>query len=245
MQLKTDFTDLSEAVDYLKTEVAPELTKLTTAVDGFEAEKRRILSNRDELLNEAKQAKERARQLEADLDAAKATKAQDKGDGPDLEAKFAEVRTKLEKEFTTKIQAIEAEREAEKAAAAQARLREAAVSELSKPEYGVINPSHFLKLHGDRFALDDDGGLYIDLGDFNRQTPAQFVQDLASRPSEAYLFKPKGGSGNGSNGSGGGSGAGSNIPNPFKPGSFDLTKQMELYRTNQALYNRLKQEAGK
>lgn len=241
--LKTEFADLPEALQYLTTEVQAELTRLTTAADAFEAEKRRILANRDELLNEAKQAKERARQLEADLEAAKATKPQGKDDGADLEAKFAEVRSKLEQEFTTKIKAIEAEREAEKAAAAQARLRELAIAELSKPEYGVINPSHFLKLHGDRFAMDDDGGLYIDLGDFNRQTPAQFVQDLASRPSEAYLFKPKGGSGNGSTGSGGGSGAGSNVPNPFKTGN--LTEQMQLYKTNQALYNRLKQEAGK
>ena len=252
--LKTEFADLPEALQYLTTEVQAELTRLTTAADAFEAEKRRILANRDELLNEAKQAKERARQAE---DAAKQieaelalVKSQASGEtSNDLEAKFAQVRSKLELDFAKKMEAleaeraaIEAEREAEKAAAAQARLRELAIAELSKPEYGVINPSHFLKLHGDRFAMDDDGGLYIDLGDFNRQTPAQFVQDLASRPSEAYLFKPKGGSGNGSTGSGGGSGAGSNVPNPFKTGN--LTEQMQLYKTNQALYNRLKQEAG-
>lgn len=239
--LKTEFADLAEALEYLKSEVQTELTRLTTTIENFDAEKRRILANRDDLLQEAKQAKDRARQLETELESAKA-KPPAQNDPGDLEAKFAEVRSKLEQEFTTKLQAIEAEREAEKAAAAQARLREAAISELSKPEYGVINPSHFLKLHGERFALDDDGKLYIDLGDFNRQTPEQFVQDLASRPSEAYLFKPKGGSGNGSSGSGGGAPGGS-VPNPFKTGN--LTEQMQLYKSNPALYNRMKQEAAK
>ena len=106
--LKTEFADLPEALQYMTTEVQAELTRLTTAADAFEAEKRRILANRDELLNEAKQAKERARQAE---DAAKQieaelalVKSQASGEtSNDLEAKFAQVRSKLELDFAKKM----------------------------------------------------------------------------------------------------------------------------------------------
>lgn len=245
MQLRSDFTTLEDAIAYLTGEAQAEVTRLVTATEAFDAEKRRILANRDELLNEAKTAKDRARQLEADLEAAKTTGTAATTSAGDLEAKFAEVRSKLESDFNTKLEALTQERETEKAAAAAARLRASAIAELSKPEYGVINPDHFLKLHGDRFTLDEQGALYIDLGDFNRQSPTQFVQDLASRPSEAYLFKVKGGSGSGSAGAGNTGAGGHAGPNPFAKATFSLTKQSELFKTNRPLYDRLKAEAGK
>ena len=243
MQLRTDFTSLEDAIAYLSGDAQTEVTRLTTATEAFEAEKRRILANRDELLNEAKTAKDRARQLETDLEAAKTTGTAQATSAGDLEAKFAEVRTKLEADFNTKLEKLTQEREAEAAAAKAARLKSTAIAELSKPEYGVINPDHFLRLHGDRFTIDEQGQLYIDLGDFNRQTPTQFVQDLANRPSEAYLFKPKGGSGSGSAGSGNTGATGFAGANPFKTGN--LTEQMQLFKSNKPLYDRLKAEAGK
>ena len=242
MQLRTDFATLEDAIAYLKGEAQTGVTQLVTAAENFDREKRRILANRDELLAEAKGAKERARQLEADLEAAKAGGAGTAGAGSDLEAKFAEVRSKLESDFGAKMKALEAEREAEKAAAAADRLRASAIAELSKAEYGVINPDHFLRLHGEKFALGEKGELYIDQGEFNRITPAQFVQDLASRASEAYLFKPKGGSGSGSSGAGNTGAGGYSGVNPFK--TKNLTEQMKLFKTNRPLYDRLKAEAG-
>ncbi|MBD1918865.1 MULTISPECIES: hypothetical protein [Cyanophyceae] len=244
MQLRADFTSLDDAIAYLSGDAQAEVNRLTTATEAFDAEKRRILANRDELLNEAKTAKDRARQLETDLEAAKVTGTTATTSAGDLEAKFAQVRKELEADYTTKIEAVKAEREAEAAANKAAQLRANAIAELSKPEYGVINPDHFLRLHGDRFTLDEQGSLFIDLGDFNRQTPAQFVQDLAQRPSEAYLFKPKGGSGSGSTGAGNTGGGGFSGPNPFK-GAGNLTEQMKLFKTNKPLYDRLKAEAGK
>ena len=243
MQLRTDFTSLEDAIAYIQTDAQAEVNRLTTATEAFEAEKRRILAKGEELLNEAKTAKDRARQLETDLEAAKTTGTAQATSAGDLEAKFAEVRTKLEADFNTKLEKLTQEREAEAAAAKAARLKSTAIAELSKPEYGVINPDHFLRLHGEKFAIDEQGALYIDLGDFNRHTPAQFVQDLANRPSEAYLFKPKGGSGSGSAGSGNTGATGFAGANPFKTGN--LTEQMQLFKSNKAMYDRLKAEAGK
>ena len=88
MQLRTDFTSLDDAIAYLSGEAQAEVNRLTTATEAFESEKRRILANRDELLNEAKSAKDRARQLETDLEAAKTTGTAQATSAGDLEAKF-------------------------------------------------------------------------------------------------------------------------------------------------------------
>ena len=247
-ELKTEFETLETAISYLKGDVLTELQRLQTVESEAEAEKTRIIANRDELRSEKKTLQDKLTTAETALTQAQTDLAEAKKgatEATDLEAKFVQMREQLEADYTQKIEVIQSEREAEKQQAAAARLKANAMAELSKPEYNLINADHFWKLHGDRLRLDDQGGLYVDrsdLGEFKQQTPAQYVEDIAQQPSEQHLFKPKGGRGNDSPGSA--DGPGTTSANPWKKESFNLTQQTILLRTNPGLAQRLKAEAG-
>lgn len=247
-ELKTEFETLETAIAYLKGDVLTELQRLQTVESEAEAEKTRIIANRDELRSEKKTLQDKLTTAETALTQAQTDLAEAKKgatEATDLEAKFVQMREQLEADYTQKIEVIQSEREAEKQQAAAARLKANAMAELSKPEYNLINADHFWKLHGDRLRLDDQGRLYVDrsdLGEFKQQTPAQYVEDIAQQPSEQHLFKPKGGRGNDSPGSA--DGPGTTSANPWKTESFNLTQQTILLRTNPGLAQRLKAEAG-
>ena len=265
-ELKTEFENLEGAIAYLKSDVTTELKRLQAAESDADAEKRRILANRDDVLNEKKTlqqkltaAEEKFAEAEKKLTKAEAEAAKTKAEAQQgakevstMETKFAEMRTQLEadynqkiKDYDKKIESIQAEREQEKKQTAEAKLKADAMAELSKPEHNIINPDHFWKLHGGMFRQDDQGKLYVDrpdLGEFKRQEPGQYVQDISQRSNEQYLFKPKGGKGNDSPGAGDNPTSGAPA-NPWKRETFNLTKQTILMNTNPELAKRLKAEA--
>lgn len=239
MQIKTDFSELEPAIAYLK-EIAPQVASLAEAKESSESEKRRILANKDEILAEKKSLQDELSKTGKELADIKAKG----GENPDLEARYRSLYEQDKAEFQQRLEAIEAEREQEKQSALKERRDSAIISELSQPSYGIINPKHFLKLHGDRVELDPDTGeLYVDMGDYKRQPVKNYVEDIAQRPDEQHLFKPKGGKGNDSPGAGDGGGQPSN--NPWNPKTFNLTEQSRIFRDNPALAARLKAEAGK
>lgn len=237
MQLKTEFETLEDAIAYLKTEAQAEVDRLESAEQDFKAAERRILANKDAVVEEKRALQGELDQAKQKLAAAEAKTAEDS----DVEAKYRNLYEQDKQSFEDRLKAIEAEREAEKKAALEQRRNTAILEELSKPSHSIINPSHFLKLHGDRITLDTETGeLYVDMGDYKRQPVTAYVQDIQQRPDEQHLFKPKGGKGNDSPGPG--SSQGMPPENPFKTGN--LTEQSRLFKSNPALYNRFKQEAG-
>lgn len=248
MQLRTDFETVEDAIAYLQGEVATEIARLL-AVEA--EEKPALLRKRDELLTETRAAKTRAAELESELAKAQGRAAelesQVKGTVKTEDEIAANYRAQYEKDqrtFQEQLDALKAEREQEKAAAEQAQLRAAALEELSKPNYHLHNPQHFYRLHGEKITRDPDTGeLYVDMGDYKRQPIGTLVEDIAQRSEEQHLFKPKGGSGSGSTGSGNTGATGFAGANPFKSGN--LTEQMQLFKNNKPLYDRLKAEAGK
>lgn len=235
---KEGFETVEQAVAYLTNEITKEIRRLEGVETEAEAEKQRILANRDQVLTEKKDLQTKLQQAETDLATAQKTKS----DLTDAEKRFADTRAELEKDFTARIQKIEDERKAEKDEAAAAKLKAAVLGELSKPEHGLINPDHFWKLHGDRLTQDENGELYVDLGEFKRQNAKQYIEDVAQRPSEQHLFKPKGGRGNDSPGAG--NKPQSTATNPWKKENFNLTEQGRILTSNPALATRLKAEAG-
>lgn len=248
MQLRVDFETVEDAIAYLKGDVQNELTRL----EAVEAEEKpALLRKRDELLTETRAAKTRAAELEAELAKAQGRAAelesQVKGTvktEDEIQAQYRSAYEKDKSEFQKQLDALKAERETEKAEAEKAKLRAAAIAELSKPNHRLHNPEHFYRLHGEKITRDPDTGeLYVDMGDYKRQPIATLIEDIEQRPEEQHLFKPKGGSGSGSPGSGNPSSGNGTGANPFKTGN--LTEQMKLFKANRPLYDRLKAEAGK
>jgi hypothetical protein len=234
IELRTDFETVEQAVAYITSEVKAELDRLA----GVEGEKAALLAKRDELLDEVKSvraAKTAAETKAAELES-KATEA------TGSEAELARFRQELEGNFNAQLEALKAEREAEKAAAAEAKLRADALAELSKAEHRLHDAQAFFNLHGSKLVRDpDSGNLYVK---GTGQTVAQYVQDVEQQ--QPFLFKPKGGSGVGSQGSGAGTpGSTYSGSNPFKPETLDITAQGRLFKENRALFERLKAEAGK
>lgn len=248
MQIKTDFTELEPAIAYLK-EIAPQVAGLSEAKESLEAEKRRILASRDEA---ASRTASKLEALEAELSQAQQALEAAKAKAPagsDLEAQFADMKQQLEQKYSERLSAIEAERAEEKRIREQeqeqtrlSNIKAAAIAEFSKPEYGIINPREFFELHGRDLDLDETGDPYRKVGEFDKQTLAQIVEDIRSNADNHYKFKPKGGKGNDSPGAG--SGSGGVTGNPFAAKSFNLTEQSRIMRENPALAARLKAEAG-
>ena len=245
-ELKTEFETVEEAIAYLQADITTEISRLE-AVEN--EEKPALLSKRDELLKEAKEAKAKVTEMENQVQALTTQKSdlenRLKGHATaedELEAKYRRRYEEDKADFQKQLDDMKAEREREKQEAAAAELKADAIAELSKPNYRIANADHFYRLHGDRLTKDPDTGeLFVDLGDYKRQSVAQFIEDIEGRPEEQHLFKPKGGSGSGSQGSG------NNVPtttleNPFKTGN--ITEQSRLFKTNRAMYDRLKAEAS-
>ena len=107
MKLKTDFETLEAAIAYLKGEAQTKVDRLTKIE---EEEKPALLRKRDELLAEAKQAKEAKTAAEA-----KVTELESKtADAPDVEAKYRSLYEQDKADFQKQLDAMKAEREAEK-----------------------------------------------------------------------------------------------------------------------------------
>lgn len=88
-ELKTEFKDLDEAIAYLQSDVADELKCLQRVETEAEAEKTRIIANRDELRSEKKVLQEKLTKAEADLTRVQADSAEVQkgaGEASDLEA---------------------------------------------------------------------------------------------------------------------------------------------------------------
>ena len=236
-ELKTSFETAEDAIAYITGDVAAELKRLGDAEQNYEQQKQRILANRDEVLNEKKTLQQRLDALEQEHASLKQT-ANNSGD---LESKFSEIKTQLEKDYNDRIQKIEDERAQEKAQAHADKVKAAAIAEFSKPDYGIINPEEFYRLHGGDLDVDEANTVFRKIDEFDKQTAAQLIEDIRSNPSHQYKFKPKGGKGNDSPGAG----SGGTLPasNPFKTGN--LTEQSQLFKQSPALYHRLKAEAGK
>jgi hypothetical protein len=242
-KLKTDFSSVEEAVSYIKEDIAGVFSKVEEITQGFEDEKRRILENRDTILSEKKVVLAKRDELLAELTELKSKLESTQSGSEGLTARFEAESRKLQAKFQKKIDEIQKERDAEKDAAAAAKLEAAALSELSKPNLGLINADHFWRLHGKNIELSESGTLSVkrpDLGEFTVQTIEQYVADVAQRDSEKHLFKPKSGSGNGSTGAG--DAPTSTTNNPFMTGN--MTEQAILLRQNPRLAARLREEAA-
>lgn len=246
-QLKTEgFETVDQVIAYLKAEVAPEITRLA-AIE--ETELPAVKRNRDALKDEKVTAQQKLTAAEA-----KVTELEGKtASTADKDAEFSRILAEQKADFDKRLKEIEDREAVKEQQAAQNALERDAIAELSKGQYRVNNAAQVLALHkakvlgvnGDLKRDEATGELYVDLGDYKRQSIEQFVESVESRAENQHLFKPKGGSGSetpagaGSTGGGGGSGA-----NPFKKETWNMTEQTRLFSTNRPLYDRYKAEAG-
>ncbi|MBD2261358.1 hypothetical protein [Pseudanabaena sp. FACHB-2040] len=246
-QLKTEFENVDDAIAYIKTQVAPELTRLAVIE---ETDLPAVKRNRDALKAEKVATQEKLTAAEtkvSELEGKTASTA-------DKDAEFSRILADQKAEFDKRLKEIEDREAVKEKQAAQNALERDAIAELSKGQYRVNNAAQVLALHkakvlgvnGDLKRDEATGEVYVDLGDYKRQSIEQFVESVEAKTENQHLFKPKGGSGSetpaGAGSTGGGGGAG---VNPFKKETWNMTEQTRLYRTNRPLYDRYKAESGK
>lgn len=231
--------------------------ELKPKYDALEGEKTSLLRKRDELLGEVKGLKTKYSKFadyadRDDLDIAELLRIKEQHETGDsaIENKYRTAYEADKKKFDDRLKAIEderrtekEEREREKAATTLAQLKADAIAEFSKESYGIRNPEQFWILYGQgKIQRGEDGKVFV--GDEYKQVGlADYVKSIADEPDNQHHFKPKGGSGAGTVvGNGGGNGQATT--NPWKAGSFNLTQQGQIIRTNPELAKRLKAEAG-
>ena len=176
------------------------------------------------------------------------------------EGKFNEYKETLNKEFSAKLEAKEAELKelSTKYAESQSDFDNMICSiEISKACQAAKahNPSVMEKLllsemkvikteEGRQVIFVDKNGneRYSELSTNKLLTIKERIEELKASPDHAFLFQGitmGAGSGNFVSGTGFVTIGGKSIPDPFKPGQENLTAQMQLFRENPALYEKL------
>lgn len=229
--------------------------ELEPKVEKLEGEKTALIRKRDELLGELKTTKTKlapfADYADQDLDIAGLLDIKQKYEQGDSEAQnryktaYEADRTKFEQ----RLKVIEDERKSEKEQverdkqeATTARLKADAIAEFSKESHRIRNPEQFYRLFGDKIQRGEDGKLFV--GDEYKQVSlADYIAQINEDDDNSHHFRAKGGSGSGT-GSGTGGSGGKAGENPWHPKSLNYTRQGQILKSNPALAERLKSEAG-
>lgn len=188
-----------------------------------------------ELLEELKKTRAKAREMEAaeaerqkQIADAEEEKARKSKDFETIEKGYKEKLSKAEGEgilWKSKYEALVIDRGLDEALSA-AKVNPV----LAKAAHALIKAEHGVE-------LSEDGRATI-----GGKPLADFVGEWA-KSDTGKAFVMSGNSGGGANGSGNG-GGGNDKPNPWKPGSFNLTEQGRLLKTDRAAAIRLAAEAG-
>ena len=158
----------------------------------------------------------------------------------EAEGNYTEARQALEQQFREASAAKD-----ERIKELEARVREL---ELISPAVSALadivhDPDMVLKtkLSADKIQREADGTVVV--VDGYERTP---VADWAKSSLPAWMQKaPKPQGGGAPVGRGGSTEIPAGMKNPFDPGSFNLTEQSRLFRTDRDLYDRLKAQAGR
>lgn len=224
------------------------LEEALAKIEQLEAEKSSLLGKRDELLEEVRKIKAKYRDPLGDIDPNEAAQIYQRYKGGELVVKAtveSELETKysaqsseqikeLQKQMTTLRESLEAEKKAKE----QATLKGSFTSILA-PQ--TNQPTHLLTIleAQGRIKLNESGspiGVYKG----EELTPEEFVSKLREDPDYQYHFKPTGNQGSGQTFEKGGK----KTVNPWVKGSWNVTQQMVLLKTNPGEAARLKSEAG-
>jgi hypothetical protein len=204
-QLKTVFESLDDAIAYLNGDVAAEINRL----ESVEGEKGKLISKRDELLNELKTTKTKYEKFktheDVDIDELIAFKEQHSGDETAIEKRYQTAYSKDKKAFDARLAAIEKEREVEKQQAekereqrAAAQLKAEVLSEFSKGQHKIRNIEQFWKLFGDGAVQQDpdNGALFVEI-DYKKLSLSDYVAHLSQDTENQHHFGPSGHTGSG------------------------------------------------
>ena len=204
----------------------------------FSAQVELLKAKNQELIAEKQKVKANFDDLQKQLDAlqaeraqAKQSKLQEQGQYQDLWKEANEANSQLK----SQIAEMQAALEAKDQQFSKAQIKSAALNHFAQA--GVINPEHMYSLVGDKLRLDDgqlnavDGGVSLSLNDF--------VEKLKMPESGAdYMFRGNGSVGMGSVRS---SGPGAGMSNPYISGNFTEIVKMEA--ENPELAKRMKAQA--
>lgn len=235
------------------------IATLEGKVSGLEEEKAKLIAKRDELLGERRADKERyGKYQDIDVEALIAFKEQKEREELEAQGKYSEAiekeRKRLEKQqedFRRQLQeredALKKEQE-ELAKKVEERERELQTLQLDNrvlDEYaraGVIAPKQLLALTKQQLKLNE--GREPVVVDGYREIPVkEWIESLKKNDEFAHHFRSTGSRGSGAPPTGAGVPSGGSSKNPFAKGSWNLTEQAKLYKSNRAEYDRLKAEA--
>ena len=194
-----------------------------------------------ELLDEAKRAKAKARDIPDDVNVQELIDFKRKAEQAEAErkGKYDDALKAYESQFRDREAAYQKEIDALKAEVRMLKLDSRVVAKLADQVY---DPEAVLRLEGDKLTLSDSGEPVIKDG-YSEVPLDQWVADLQQR--RPYLFK--------SDRRPMGSGAPvtsktvavpAGTKNPFSREHFNLTEQGRLFKTNRDLYDKLKAEAS-
>lgn len=249
IEIRTDFDTLEEALSWLTDNLKP-------AVEGLESEKVKLLAKRDELLTTNRKLKDKFSKFEQyadredlDIDELLDIKEKFESGTSDVKDTYQRLYEKDRKKLEDRLKAIEDERKTEREQAEQqlkqaeaARIKSEAITELSKPQYGVRNPEQFYRLFFDGQVQRDDAGKLTIGDEYKTQSIGDRIKDLEGDEDNLHHFKASGVSGSGSSAGVGGAKA---KTNPWKKETRNLTEQGRIIRENPELAKRLKSEAAK
>ena len=204
----------------------------------FAAQVELLKAKNQELIAEKQKVKANFEDLQKQLDAlqaeraqAKQSKLQEQGQYQDLWKEANDANSQLK----SQIAEMQAALEAKDQQFAQSQIKSAALNHFAQA--GVINPDHMYSLVQNNLRLEDgqlvavDGGVQTSLGDY--------VEKLRQPESGAdYMFRSQGSVGMGSTGS---TAMGSGLSNPYISGNF--TEIVKLETEQPELAKRLKAQA--
>jgi DNA repair exonuclease SbcCD ATPase subunit len=236
------------------------IASLEAKVSGLEEEKAKLIAKRDELISERRSDKERYSKYQ-DIDVESLIKFKEDKEREELESqgKYADAlekeRKRLEKEredFRRQLQEREdllKQEKEELARKAEERERELQTLQLDNrvlDEYaraGVIAPKQLLALTKQQLKLNDDR-LPVVVDGYREIPVKEWIDSLKRNDEYAHHFRSSGSRGSGAPPAGASGPSGGSSSNPFAKGSWNLTEQAKLYKSNRAEYDRLKAEAA-
>jgi regulator of replication initiation timing len=212
----------------------------SNASPDINAELEALRRKNKELLDEAKRAKAKARDIPDDVNVqelidfkrkAEQAEAERKGQYDDALKVYEQQFRDREAKYLEQISSLEAE-------VRMLKLDSRVVSKLADQ---VHDPEAVLRLEGDKLTLNDAGEPVIKDG-YNEVPLDQWVADLQQR--RPYLFKQASRPvGTGAPAARASASIPAGMKNPFSKEHFNLTEQGRLFKTNPELYAQLKAEA--
>jgi hypothetical protein len=238
---------LEEALQRIEELEAIEAEHKTT-IAGLTDEKTSLLAKRNELLGKLTKFKKFEAHTDVDIDELIAFKATHEGDGEAAKNQYKTAYETDKAKFEARLAQLERERAEEKAASekeradlAREKLRSAAILEFSKPDHGVFSGEQLYKLIGDQVRFSEAGALVV--GDEYKEVAiGDYLKALREDTAYQNQFRGTGATGSGAM-PGQGTSGGTTV-NPWKKGSFNLTSQAQILKTNPTLAATMKAQAG-